>query len=189
MWSTLQEEATTSSGQNSSSGILPPELEFCLQTQVMHYLSAVEQGKDADTRIGTLVGQINASFDNLINEEEFLVAVPCGLKENASAITLRGVEEDEYWFESEDELEILPLRLNIMTVEVHKEKVKEKIEVTLERPEELEEESKEDQLLVSLKPPTLPCILVELETGVKEKGHLKVLCTNSTFMLDDHDKT
>ncbi|KAK9104934.1 hypothetical protein Scep_021778 [Stephania cephalantha] len=94
-------------------------------------------------------GQYNNSYYYNVNGEK-----------NASAITLRSVEEDEYWTESEDKVEISPLEPKVITIEVHEEKADEKIEVTLERPEELEEESNEDQPLVLVKPPTLPQILV-----------------------------
>ncbi|KAK9094382.1 hypothetical protein Scep_025851 [Stephania cephalantha] len=109
-------------------------------------------------------------------------------KKKASAITLKGVEEDEYWSDPKDEVKISPLEPEVITVEVHEKEVKKKIEFALERPEELEEESKENQPLVLVKPPTLPRILVEFEMGVEEKGNLEILYADDTFVLDGHDK-
>ncbi|KAK9081019.1 hypothetical protein Syun_030699 [Stephania yunnanensis] len=131
--------------------------------------------------MGTLINQISVSLDNLINEVESPILVPY---ESMSTITLRGVKEDEYWFKSEDNLEISLSEPDIMTVEVHEEEAKKKIEVTLERLEELEEERKEDETLILVKTLVLPRILIELETGVEEKEHFEILYADNTFMLD-----
>ncbi|KAK9169412.1 hypothetical protein Syun_001552 [Stephania yunnanensis] len=129
--------------------------------------------------MGTLINQINVSLDNLINEVESPILVPY---ESMSTITLRGVKEDEYWFKSEDNLEISLSGADIMTREVHEEEAKKKIEVTLERLEELEEERKEDETLMLVKTLVLPRILIELETGVEEKEHFEILYADNTFI-------
>ncbi|KAK9128171.1 hypothetical protein Syun_016968 [Stephania yunnanensis] len=63
------------------------------------------------------------------------------------------------------------------------------IEVISEWPEEPQIESKEDQPLVLVKPPTLPCIFVKPYTGVEVKERSQILYTADTFVLDDHDMT
>ncbi|KAK9087190.1 hypothetical protein Syun_029584 [Stephania yunnanensis] len=57
------------------------------------------------------------------------------------------------------------------------------------RPEEPQIESKEDQHLVLVKPPTLPCIFVKPYTGVEVKERSQIFYTADTFVLDDHDMT
>ncbi|KAK9123297.1 hypothetical protein Sjap_012899 [Stephania japonica] len=50
-----------------------------------------------------------------------------------------------------------------------------KLEVISERPEEPQKEIKEDQPLVLVQPPTLPCILVEIKKGVEVPNELLIL--------------
>ncbi|KAK9088350.1 hypothetical protein Scep_027432 [Stephania cephalantha] len=50
-------------------------------------------------------------------------------------------------------------------------------------------ESEEDQPLVLVKPPTLPCIFVRPCKGVEVKEHSRIFYTADTFVLDDHDST
>ncbi|KAK9155116.1 hypothetical protein Sjap_002596 [Stephania japonica] len=61
------------------------------------------------------------------------------------------------------------------------------IDVILERPEEPQKESKEDQYLVLVKPPTLPCIFVRPYKGVVVKERSQIFYTADTFVSDDHD--
>ncbi|KAK9118289.1 hypothetical protein Scep_016382 [Stephania cephalantha] len=84
--------------------------------------------------------------------------------ENVNVDTLRNIENDD------DEAAI-------------------EIGVISERPEEPQIESKEDQPLVLVKPPTLPCIFVKPYTGVEVKERSQIFYTVDTFVLDDHDMT
>ncbi|KAK9128159.1 hypothetical protein Syun_016956 [Stephania yunnanensis] len=63
------------------------------------------------------------------------------------------------------------------------------IGVISERPEEPRKENKEDQPLVLVKPPTLPCIFVRPCKGVEVKERSRIFYTADTFVLDDHDST
>ncbi|KAK9084152.1 hypothetical protein Scep_030623 [Stephania cephalantha] len=85
-------------------------------------------------------------------------------EENVNVDTLRNVENDD------DEVAI-------------------EIGVISERPEEPQIERKEDQPLVLVKPPTLPCIFVKPYTGVEVKERSWIFYTADTFVLDDHDMT
>ncbi|KAK9094484.1 hypothetical protein Scep_025953 [Stephania cephalantha] len=111
----------------------------------LRYQENMEQHRQAVNssfqNMGTLISQINISLDNLINEEKFPIHVHHDQEKNASAITLRGVEQDEYWSELENEVEISPSKPKVIAAEVNEEKIEKKIGVTLERPEVLEEES------------------------------------------------
>ncbi|KAK9151572.1 hypothetical protein Syun_009881 [Stephania yunnanensis] len=61
------------------------------------------------------------------------------------------------------------------------------IGVISEQPDEPQIESKEDQPLVLVKPPTLPCIFVKPYTGVEVKERSQIFYNANTFVLDDHD--
>ncbi|KAK9113924.1 hypothetical protein Syun_020721 [Stephania yunnanensis] len=63
------------------------------------------------------------------------------------------------------------------------------VRIIQERPEEPQIESKEDQPLVLVKPPTLLCIFVKPYTGVEVKERSQIFYTTDTFVLDDHDMT
>ncbi|KAK9092210.1 hypothetical protein Syun_027121 [Stephania yunnanensis] len=63
------------------------------------------------------------------------------------------------------------------------------IGVISERPEEPQIESKEDQPLVLVKPPTLLCIFDKPYTGVEVKERSQIFYTANTFVLEDHDVT
>ncbi|KAK9160544.1 hypothetical protein Syun_006885 [Stephania yunnanensis] len=55
--------------------------------------------------------------------------------------------------------------------------------------EEPQKENEEDQPLVLVKPPTLPCIFVRPCKGVDVKERSRIFYTADTFVLDDHDST
>ncbi|KAK9147966.1 hypothetical protein Scep_006723 [Stephania cephalantha] len=69
------------------------------------------------------------------------------------------------------------------------DEVEKEIGVISERPEEQQKESKEDQPLVLVKPPTLPCIFVKPYKGVEVKELSQIFYIADTFVLDDHDVT
>ncbi|KAK9121561.1 hypothetical protein Syun_019178 [Stephania yunnanensis] len=48
-------------------------------------------------------------------------------------------------------------------------------------------ESEEDQLLVLVQPPTLPCTFGKPYKGVDVREHLQIFYTADTFVLDDPD--
>ncbi|KAK9166227.1 hypothetical protein Scep_001418 [Stephania cephalantha] len=77
----------------------------------------------------------------------------------------------------------------LKNVEVNEEKVEKEIEIISERPEEPQKESKEDQPLVLVKPPTLLYIFVKPYKGVEVKERSRILYTADTFVLADHDST
>ncbi|KAK9110024.1 hypothetical protein Sjap_018084 [Stephania japonica] len=94
----------------------------------------------------------------------------------------------------EEELSLHPIfdseeTVNAATVESTYDEVEKYIEVVSERPEEPQKESKEDQPLVLVKPPTLPSIFVRPYKGVDVKERSRVCNTVDTFVLADHDLT
>ncbi|KAK9094489.1 hypothetical protein Scep_025958 [Stephania cephalantha] len=134
-----------------------------------------------------LLHEMNISIDNLINKEVFLEPIHCDQEENASVTMLRSVEEDEYFFELVDELEVLLSELNVIITKVHEEEAEMKNEVTLERPYDPYEESKEDQPLVLMNPPLVSCIFVEFKIGMEQKRYLEALCGVDSYVLKGED--
>ncbi|KAK9166454.1 hypothetical protein Scep_001645 [Stephania cephalantha] len=64
-----------------------------------------------------------------------------------------------------------------------------KIDVISDKPEKSQIESKEDQPLVFVQPPTLPCTFGTPYKGVEINEHSQIFYTADTFVLDDPDAT
>ncbi|KAK9130006.1 hypothetical protein Sjap_010493 [Stephania japonica] len=112
-----------------------------------------------------------------------------------SAIPLESVEVNEvtsvedYWSELEETIEVSLYEPNISITQNEADEAEKEIDVILERPEDPQNESKEDQPLVLVKPPTLPCLPVKFKKGVVVKERLQIFYTASTFVSDGHDLT
>ncbi|KAK9130273.1 hypothetical protein Sjap_010760 [Stephania japonica] len=112
-----------------------------------------------------------------------------------SAIPLEGVEVNEvtpiedYWSELEEIIEVSLHELDISIAQNEADEAEKEIDVILERPEESQKRSKEDQPLVLVKPPTLPCLPVKFKKWVVVKERLQIFYTADTFVSDDHDLT
>ncbi|KAK9137605.1 hypothetical protein Sjap_008199 [Stephania japonica] len=110
-----------------------------------------------------------------------------------SAILLESVEVNEvtpiedYWSELEEIIEVSLHEPDISIAQNEADEAEKEIDVILERPEELQKESKEDQPLVLVKPPTLPCIFVRPYKGVVVKERSQIFYTADTFVSADHD--
>ncbi|KAK9157448.1 hypothetical protein Scep_004022 [Stephania cephalantha] len=97
-------------------------------------------------------------------------------EENVIVDTLKNVEVNEvtqvenYWCETTKGLEVLQIEPKIVIAQDEEEEIEKEIEVISERPEEPQKESKEDQPLVLVKPPTLPCIFVPNELPSLKEG-------------------
>ncbi|KAK9141364.1 hypothetical protein Scep_011045 [Stephania cephalantha] len=117
------------------------------------------------------------------------------VEENVNVDTLRNVEVnvdtpvENYCCETTQGLEVLQIESDISIAQNDDDEAAIEIGVISERPEEPQIESKEDQPLVLVKPPTLPCIFVKPYTGVEVKERLQIFYTADTFVLDDHDMT
>ncbi|KAK9110016.1 hypothetical protein Sjap_018076 [Stephania japonica] len=96
---------------------------------------------------------------------------------------------DEYLSEPEKTLDVSLHEPEITIAQSTYDEVEKYIEVVSERPEEPQKESKEDQPLVLVKPPTLPSIFVRPYKGVDVKERSRVCNTVDTFVLADHDLT
>ncbi|KAK9102751.1 hypothetical protein Sjap_020005 [Stephania japonica] len=75
---------------------------------------------------------------------------------------------------------------DIIITHNEKDEAEKEIEVISKRLEEPQKESKEDQPLVLVKPPSLPFIPVEFKKGVVVKERSLIFYTADTFVSDDH---
>ncbi|KAK9138226.1 hypothetical protein Sjap_008820 [Stephania japonica] len=73
------------------------------------------------------------------------------------------------------------------SVENEADKAEKEIDIILERLKEPQKRSKEDQPLVLVKPPTLPCIFVRPYKGVVVKERSQIFYTADTFVSADDD--
>ncbi|KAK9126245.1 hypothetical protein Scep_015091 [Stephania cephalantha] len=141
--------------------------------------------------------QLNATLQNMPDEKELCNTQPISyLEENVDVDTLSNVEEnvdtpvENYWHETTQGLEVLPIEPDMSIApndDDDDDDVALEIGVISTRSEEPQIESKEDQPLVLVKPPTLPCIFVRPCKGVEVKEHSRIFYTADTFVLDDHD--
>ncbi|KAK9131199.1 hypothetical protein Sjap_011686 [Stephania japonica] len=110
-----------------------------------------------------------------------------------SAIPLESVEVnevtlvEEYWSEPEETIEVSFHEPDIIIAQNEADEAEKEIDVISERPEEPQTESKEDQPLVLVKPPTLPCLPVKFTKGVVIKERSQIFYTADTFVSDDDD--
>ncbi|KAK9123362.1 hypothetical protein Sjap_012964 [Stephania japonica] len=113
--------------------------------------------------------------------------------ETMSAIPLKSVEVNEatpiedYWSKPEEIIEVSLHEPDISIAQNEADEAEKEIYVILERSEEPQKESKEDQPLVLVKPPTLPCLPVKFKKWVVVKERSQIFYTVDTFVSDDHD--
>ncbi|KAK9091521.1 hypothetical protein Sjap_024698 [Stephania japonica] len=113
--------------------------------------------------------------------------------ETMSAIPLESVEMNEAtpikddWSEPEEIIEVSLHEPDISIAQNEADEAEKEIDVILERPEEPQKRSKEDQPLVLVTPPTLPCLPVKFIKGVVIKERSQIFYTADTFVSDDHD--
>ncbi|KAK9096432.1 hypothetical protein Sjap_021929 [Stephania japonica] len=127
-------------------------------------------------------------------EEEIKLILQKRSAKTMNAIPLNSVEakDEEYmsdYEESEGELEVSQSESEIVMAQTYEEEAEKDIEVTLTRPEDLQQESKDDQSFVLVNPPTLPYIFDDFNMEVDEKERSKTFCTADTSVLDDLDIT
>ncbi|KAK9135291.1 hypothetical protein Syun_014621 [Stephania yunnanensis] len=139
--------------------------------------------------------QVTAILEHLMDGKELSLQPIYDLEETMNAATSKSVEfdkfliVDEYLSELEEKLEVPSHEQDITIAHSTYDEVEKEIEVISKSLEEPQKENEEDQPLVLVKPPTLPCIFVRLYNGVEVKEHSRILYTTYTFILDDHDAT
>ncbi|KAK9148005.1 hypothetical protein Scep_006762 [Stephania cephalantha] len=119
--------------------------------------------------------QLNATLQNMRDEKELCNTQPVSYsEENVNVDTLSNVEEnvdthvENYWLETTQGLEVVLIEPNMsIAPNDDDDDVVLEIGVISKRSRSRERESKEDQPLVLVKPPTLPCIFDKPYTGWK----------------------
>ncbi|KAK9115181.1 hypothetical protein Syun_021978 [Stephania yunnanensis] len=140
-------------------------------------------------RVGDSADLASASRDQMLGQ------LDATIEENVDVDTLSNVKEnvdtpvENYWCETTQGLEVLQTEPDMPIAPNDDDDIALEIGVISERPEDPQIENKEDQPLVLVKPPTLPCIFVKPYTGVEAKERLQIFYTADTFVLDDHDMT
>ncbi|KAK9117656.1 hypothetical protein Sjap_016603 [Stephania japonica] len=133
------------------------------------------------------------SRDIISSEEEIKSILRKNITETMSAIPLESVEVNEvtpiedYWSEPEEIIEVSLHEPDISIAQNEADEAEKEIDVILERLEEPQKRSKEDQPLVLVKPPTLPCIFVRPYKGVVVKERSQIFYTADTFVSADDD--
>ncbi|KAK9114555.1 hypothetical protein Syun_021352 [Stephania yunnanensis] len=119
--------------------------------------------------------KVTAILEHLMDEEELPPQAVFDLDETVNADTSKSVEFDEFSIvdehlsEPEETLYVSSHEPDITIAQYDDDEAEKEIEVISERSEEPQIESKEDQPLVLVKPPTLPCIIDKPYTGVEVK--------------------
>ncbi|KAK9089036.1 hypothetical protein Scep_028118 [Stephania cephalantha] len=139
--------------------------------------------------------QVTAILEHLMDEEELPPQPIFDSDETVNADTSKSVEfdelsiVDEHLSEPEETLYVSSHEPDITIAQYDDDEAEKEIEVISERSEEPQKENEEDQPLVLVKPPTLPCIFIRPCKGVEVKDHSRIFYTADTFVLDDHDST
>ncbi|KAK9121657.1 hypothetical protein Syun_019274 [Stephania yunnanensis] len=115
--------------------------------------------------------------------------------ETVNADTSKSVEFDEFSIvdehlsEPEETLDVSSHEPDITIAQYDDDEAEKEIEVISERSEEPHIESKEDQPLVLVKPPTIPCIFDKPYMGVEVKERSQIFYTANTFVLENYNMT
>ncbi|KAK9134588.1 hypothetical protein Syun_013918 [Stephania yunnanensis] len=96
------------------------------------------------------------------------------------------IQPEDYVIETSDECEVFPIEPEIV-IALNEGDDEMEIDVNSDKPEMQQIESKEDQLLVLVRPPTLPCTYGTPYKGVEVRERLQIFYTADTFVLDDPD--
>ncbi|KAK9112365.1 hypothetical protein Scep_019884 [Stephania cephalantha] len=135
---------------------------------------------------------LNATLQNMIDDEEFCGTQPIFCHVSVDTLKHFEVNEvtlvDDYWSGIEKGSQIFQIEPEIV-IALDEEENEIKIDVISDKPEKPQIESEEDQPLVLVHPPTLPCTFGTPYKGVEVKEHSQIFYTTDTFVLDNLDAT
>ncbi|KAK9113732.1 hypothetical protein Syun_020529 [Stephania yunnanensis] len=141
----------------------------------------------------TGLDQYIASRQRKIDEEELCSTQPTfHPEEDVSVHTLTNLEVhdvtqvEDYLIETSEECEVFQIEPEIV-IALNEGEDEMNIDVNSDKPEKPQIESEEDQLLVLVQPPTLPCIFGTPYKAVEVRERLQIFYTTDTFVLDDPD--
>ncbi|KAK9162712.1 hypothetical protein Syun_003614 [Stephania yunnanensis] len=141
----------------------------------------------------TDLDQYSATLHRTIDEAELYSTQPTfNPDKDVSVHTLTNLEVHEdiqmedYLIETSDECEVFQIEPKIV-IALNEGEDEMNIDVNSDKQEKLQIESKEDQLLVLVQPPTLPCTFGKPYKGVEVRERLQIFYTADIFVLDDLD--
>ncbi|KAK9163327.1 hypothetical protein Syun_004229 [Stephania yunnanensis] len=141
----------------------------------------------------TNLDQYSATLHRTIDEAELCSTQPTfNPDEDVSVHTLKNLEVHEdiqmedYLIETSNECEVFQIEPEIV-IALNEGEDEMNIDVNSDKPEKPQIESEEDQLLVLVQPPTLPCTFGKPYKGVEVRERLQIFYTADTFVLDDPD--
>ncbi|KAK9094631.1 hypothetical protein Scep_026100 [Stephania cephalantha] len=147
--------------------------------------------KDLETQLI----QYNAKLQNMTDEEELCSTQPIfNPEEDVSVDTLKDFKVNEvtqmedYLRETSEECEVFQIEPEIV-IALNEGENEMKIDVISDKLEKPQIESEEDQPLVLVQPPTLPCTFGTSYKGVKVRERSQIFYNADTFVLDDPDAT
>ncbi|KAK9092458.1 hypothetical protein Syun_027369 [Stephania yunnanensis] len=134
-----------------------------------------------------------ASRQRKIDEAELCSTQPTfNSEEDVSVDTLTNLEVKEdtqmedYLIDTSEECEVFQIEPEIV-IALNEGKDEMKIDVNSDKPEMPQIESEENQPLVLVQPPTLPCTFGTPYKGVEVRERLQIFYTADTFVLDEPD--
>ncbi|KAK9107596.1 hypothetical protein Syun_023607 [Stephania yunnanensis] len=96
------------------------------------------------------------------------------------------IQMEDYLIETSEECEVFQIEPEIV-IALNEGEDEMKIDVNSDKLEIPQIESEEDQLLVLVQPPTLPCTFGTPYKGVEVRERLQIFYTTDTFVLDEPD--
>ncbi|KAK9160496.1 hypothetical protein Syun_006837 [Stephania yunnanensis] len=106
-----------------------------------------------------------------------------GSQQFHQSLSLEDTVED-YLIDTSEECEVFQIEPEIV-VALNEGEDEMKINVNSDKPEMPQIESEENQPLVFVQPPTLPCTFGKPYNGVEVREHLQIFYTTDTFVSDD----
>ncbi|KAK9087417.1 hypothetical protein Syun_029811 [Stephania yunnanensis] len=93
---------------------------------------------------------------------------------------------EDYLIDTSEECEVFQTELEIV-IALNEGEDEMNIDINSDKPKMSQIEREEDQPLVLVQPPTLPCTFGTPYKGVEVRERLQIFYTADTFVLDDHD--
>ncbi|KAK9121484.1 hypothetical protein Syun_019101 [Stephania yunnanensis] len=159
--------------------------------RVCHNIQKLDFSCAGSKDLVTDLDQYIAIRQRKINEEELCSTQPSfNPEEDVSVDTLTNLEVKEdtqmedYLINTSEECEVFQIEPEIV-IALNEGEDEMKIDVNSDKPEMPQIESEEDQPLVLVQPPTLPCTFGKPYKRVEVRERLQIFYTADTFVLDD----
>ncbi|KAK9087284.1 hypothetical protein Syun_029678 [Stephania yunnanensis] len=161
--------------------------------QVCHNIRKLDFSCPDSKDLVTDLDRYIASRQRKIDEAELCSTQPTfNLEEDMSVHMLTNLkvhdvtQVEDYLTETSEECEFFQIESEIV-IALNEGEDEMNIDVNSDKPEKLQIESEEDQLLVLVQPPTLPSTFGTSYKGVEIRERLQIFYTVDTLVLDDLD--